>query len=285
MGLMLLKDLRVWTATLNNQVTFAMHPTPPGKWSEAQERNWELVRETFQCSSTEMLFVDQLDLLLSRAQRKATAETYIASIANYRQTPPTREAKGTSHWESDGSMVPATAGILDNKLVTAAITGPRSATLKLAGRNISILHGKLMGLILRLIMSDMGTQDETIHTDHLNSGHETKILYTRGYSTKQTLPSILNNNADCLAVQAQTNLNTPIAPVPTFLMDQYTLYTQRDGAWHPNWNSALAFVSDAPYMTAAPSQLTLPALYVLLLSSGSTLLQSRTTSNGAQAMD
>jgi hypothetical protein len=67
-------------------------------------------------------------------------------------------------------MVPTAASIFDNKSVTAAVTGPRTLVLKIDRRNISILHGKLIGIILALTLSDPAVPS-TLYTDHLNSVH------------------------------------------------------------------------------------------------------------------
>ena len=56
-------------------------------------------------------------------------------------------------------MIPSSAGPLDEKLVTSAITGPHTIVMKLPGHNISILHGKLVRIIGGLILSD--SQDDT----------------------------------------------------------------------------------------------------------------------------
>jgi hypothetical protein len=50
-------------------------------------------------------------------------------------------------------MIPATAGVLDRKSITAAITGPRTLVLRIDGRNSSILQGELIGLIAGLTLT------------------------------------------------------------------------------------------------------------------------------------
>ena len=172
----------------------------------------------------------------------------------------------TSHrdeWGTDGSMIPSDAGILDHKSVTAAVTGRHTVCLKLSGRNISILHGELMGLITGLIVTHDRSSGVVIHTDHLNSVRliddsctttdlEIKlchmnacfyyrwllniltlkpalIKYTKGHADVDSVPSVLNSLADRHAVDAQFNPDTPYAPIPTFFMDEYTLYNATDG--------------------------------------------------------
>lgn len=159
-------------------------------------------------------------------------------------------------------MIPASASQFDHKSVTAVVTGRKTVCLKLSGCNISILHGELIGLITGLIISHNGPINALIHTDHLNSVRliddsrttinlESKlrhmnarsyyrwllaileecpaiIKYTKGHANGDTLSSVLNTTADRLAVSAQSNANTPYAPIPTFF-DDYTLYNSTDG--------------------------------------------------------
>jgi hypothetical protein len=61
--------------------------------------------------------------------------------------PPSPNAQW-QQWGSDRSMKPAAVGILDNKIVTAAITGPITLKMKISGRNSNILHGEVLSLIM-----------------------------------------------------------------------------------------------------------------------------------------
>lgn len=56
------------------------------------------------------------------------------------------------------------------------------------------------------------------------------ITYTKAHTTDMTLPASLNCEADHFASSAQKHLSSiPIAPSPTFYMDQYTFHRQPDG--------------------------------------------------------
>ncbi|KAJ6543597.1 hypothetical protein DFH09DRAFT_1322058 [Mycena vulgaris] len=56
------------------------------------------------------------------------------------------------------------------------------------------------------------------------------IEYTKGHSDELTVPSLMNYEADHYASLSQKNLGSvPTAPVPTFYMDDYTFYSERDG--------------------------------------------------------
>ncbi|KAG6874813.1 hypothetical protein C0992_006444, partial [Termitomyces sp. T32_za158] len=120
-----------------------------------------------------------------------------------------------------------------------------------------------MGLIAGLITAGTDESHPTIHTDHLNSvrimedsstaanmearlrhmnrrsyyrwildlllGVNARILYTKGHSETTSLPATLNNSADRHAAEAHRDRLTPNAPIPTFYMDPFTLFSRRDG--------------------------------------------------------
>ena len=79
-------------------------------------------------------------------------------------------------------MIPASAGPLDDKSVTSAIMGQHTLVMRLCGRNLSILHGELTGIISGLVLSDPLSDPTVIYTDHLNS--------TRLIDDSQTLANI-----------------------------------------------------------------------------------------------
>lgn len=169
MGFRLLKQVGQWGVINGNKTTFVTCPIPPGRWSPAQRKNWQLMREFLACAEIGMLYDGDPDLLLSRDVRRSRSEAYIKSLASIGPLPPTPEALQTNQWGTDGSMIPSSAGILDEKSVTVAVTGSKTVALRLTGRNISILQGELMGLVAGLVISNGEAPEKTIHTDHLNS--------------------------------------------------------------------------------------------------------------------
>ncbi|KAF8149798.1 hypothetical protein B0H34DRAFT_678763 [Crassisporium funariophilum] len=206
----------------------------------------------------------ELDLVRSIPSRQHLAEDHIRALASNSTCPPAAHAPSTQLWGSDGSMIPAAAGILDKKSVTTALTGPCTLILKIPGRNISILQGEQMGIIMALILSDPTKPDTKPYTDHLNSVRlisdsdttrnasislrhmnsrsyyqwmvdlhrksHTEILYTRGHSDESSTASLLNRDADHYASRAQSNIHKiPLAPVPTFHMDPFTFFSPADG--------------------------------------------------------
>ena len=111
------------------------------------------------------------ELLLARSQRRREAENQIRVLTNILDIHPSPNATDDKAWASDGSMVPASAGILDDKTVTAALTGHRTMVMRLQGRNSNILHGEIFGIIMgHILIPQTGANDDRhLFTDHLNT--------------------------------------------------------------------------------------------------------------------
>ena len=167
-------------------------------------------------------------------------------------------------WACDGSMIPATSSIGDDKSVTVFVTGPQTVIVCLSGRNIFVLHGELVGLIMGLVLSVNNSQDNKLFTDHLNSvrfiddsktsinqesrlrnmngrsyyrwimdlAHRIRmeVIHTKAHTNQVDLSSLLNNEADHYASKSQKFVNSlHPAPVPTFFMDKFMFYRSHDG--------------------------------------------------------
>ena len=228
------------------------------------KENWKKVVGILKQMKNEWLFDTDKTLLSTRMNRRNDVELYIRTMPLLITLQPSRLPHNGRTWASDGSMVLAMSGLGDLKSVTAALTGPNTAVLRLSDRNISILQGKLMGLIMGLILSSTEANNASIHSDHMNSvcliedsrssisqenqlrnmnGHSyyrwifdlakenrTIVTYTKGHSKEVTLASQLNSEADYYASRLQ-NVASSVhpAPNPTFYMDEYTFYRPVDG--------------------------------------------------------
>ncbi|KAF8164064.1 hypothetical protein BJ912DRAFT_1035130 [Pholiota molesta] len=136
------------------------------------------------------------------------------------------------------------------KTVTAAATGTSSLVMRVPGRNVSILQGEQLGLIIALLVAEKSDERRTVNrilTDHLNSTNVSQvprlrfmngrrfdgninITYTRGHSNVTSVESLMNSEADCLASNSQKCfMDLPEAPPPTFHMNDFTFYHQTDG--------------------------------------------------------
>lgn len=264
MGFRLLSHIGGWTVNCLNLTTFSVRALPHGNWSPTQKKNWNLIKNALSQAQIGALYSGPADLLLSRSLRQQQAEEYIQSLVLSNLFLPSEVSQGTQIWGTDGSMLPASAGPLDDKSVTSAITGPHTIVMKLRGRNISILHGELVGIIGGLVLSDSQDNSTVIYTDHLNStrliddsrtsaniearirhmngrsyykwilhllgSRQAAIRYTKGHSAESSIPSILNASADYYASKSQ-HIHPYLhhAPLPTFFMDHFTFFTSVDG--------------------------------------------------------
>jgi hypothetical protein len=269
-GITSLHHLGRWKRDASGRLIFEMKDKPvlsSSRWTEATNRSWDRAGQMMRGIRMDWLCHGEEDLLLTRGERRRGAESRIKVLAKLLEFPPSTHhspaGDETSTWASDGSMLPATAGILDNKSVTSALTGPVTMVMKLVGRNTNILHGEIFGLILGHILCN-SNNDNLLYTDHLNSvrflqdtltnidqernlryrnarsylrwlyllskevGLEVK--YTKGHSNDDTIASKLNFGADHFAVVAQKHIPTlPSAPAPTFTMNDFTYYRESDG--------------------------------------------------------
>jgi hypothetical protein len=240
------------------------------KVDQAAVNAWERMRETIQDALIVWFYTGDPDLLMERETCCLEAERKIHLFGYVTQLPPSWTMQDctddqASSWGSDGSMIPATANPLEHKTITAAVSGPISVAVLVTGRNNSILHGELMGLILDHVLSLSRKGPQELFSDHLNSVHiiqdarstggiearlrklpgrsyyrwiihiqrlspHLMLKYTPGHSREQTTPAILNSEADQHASYVQKHAHQlPIAPIPTFFMDEYTFYTPDDG--------------------------------------------------------
>jgi hypothetical protein len=115
------------------------------------------------------LFDGDSTLMTPKAQRQTEAENYIRGLPSVLSLSPSLLPHQNRMWGSDGSMIPATSGIGEDKSVTAAVTGPQTIVVHLHDRNLFILHGELIGLVMGLILSNNGILNNKLFTDHLNS--------------------------------------------------------------------------------------------------------------------
>ncbi|KAJ7847451.1 hypothetical protein B0H14DRAFT_3867465 [Mycena olivaceomarginata] len=131
-------------------------------------------------------------------------------------------------WGSDGSMLPAGAGVLDRKSVTTALTGANTMVLKLEGH--------------------ADDRNAVLYTDHLNSvrlvddsktavDQQTRLRYmTRRSYYRWILVLVLKSALKITYTPGHSDerpnatlARVPTAPIPTFFMDEFTFCTPDDG--------------------------------------------------------
>lgn len=110
--------------------------------------------------------------LMTTKEHQVEAENYICGLSHILSMPPSTTHHQDHMWASNGSMIPNTSGLGDDKSVTAAVTGPQTMVVQLSGQNLFILHGELIGLVMGLVLSNNNTlNNDKLFTDHLNSIH------------------------------------------------------------------------------------------------------------------
>ena len=162
-----------WLETPNGKLTFVVagSPAPQARWTERAREHWSNLASLLSKLDMKWLFDGELTLMMPRTQCQAEAESHIRDLSHLVSLPPSSLFHQGHIWGMDGSMVPMTGSIGDDKSVTDAVTGPQTIVVRLNGRNLCILHGELIGLIMGLGLSDNETPNNKIFTDHLNSVH------------------------------------------------------------------------------------------------------------------
>lgn len=266
-GFRTLADVGEWTMDMEGRISVTSHsPSFDRTWSSAAKANWNRLTHALRHRlQIDDLVFGPVDLALPRELRERRAEAFIRSIADVCALAPSRYSDGLT-WASDGSMLPASAGILDDKSVTGAATGRKSLAMKIPGHNISILHGEQVGLIIALVLAGDLVQNDlvTILTDHLNSVRliddsqtnisqvprlrymngrsyyrwilslinrsRVAVTYIAGHSDQSTLEARMNGEVDLLATTSQkVYAELLYAPIPSFFMNDFTIYSETDG--------------------------------------------------------
>jgi hypothetical protein len=171
-GIVTLQDFRQWKKNGLGKWVFEVSRRPDNEtWTEATQRSWDKVKQMMTEMDMGWSFEGDEDLLSTRPERRRAAENQIKVLTNLLDIHPSLNATDGRSWVSDGSMVPASAGLLDDKTVTAALTGPKTMVMRMQGRNSNILHGEIFGIIMGHLLIPCGNANDVQHlyTDHLNT--------------------------------------------------------------------------------------------------------------------
>jgi hypothetical protein len=266
MNIKSLGDIGKWE--FNNDGTITIRPYDQKfdkNWTQPARRNWTTITKTIH----NHLQIDDLlngdtQLAIPRHTRQDQAEEYIQNLVNVSGFNPSR-ATDSRTWASDGSMVPPSASVIDDKSITGAATGDKTLVMRVPGRNVSILQGEQLGLIIAMVLSENSNLGHgRLLTDHLNSVRliedskteisqvprlrymngrsyyrwiidlarrsSLNIQYTPGHSDDDTLEARMNDEADLLATSSQKIFKElPESPPPTFHMNDFTFHSPVDG--------------------------------------------------------
>ncbi|KAH7875505.1 uncharacterized protein C8R40DRAFT_1170604 [Lentinula edodes] len=155
-----MKSLRVRGITLLRHVGMWKTNRPKGKpsielketinlagWTAAGKQN--LSRMQIMLSSFEFHWLDiqSINLTTEQEQRQVAAEHQVCQIALLSGLQPSPHIQTEQQiWASDGSMVPASAGLLDKRSVTTSVTGPTTLVAQVSRISAFITHGELAGI-------------------------------------------------------------------------------------------------------------------------------------------
>ena len=95
-------------------------------------------------------------------------EENIRTLTNLLEIHPSPNVENDKTWASNRSMRPVASGVLDEKTVTAALTGSRTMVMKLNSHNINILHGEIFSLIMGHLPPS-NRENHHLYSDHLNT--------------------------------------------------------------------------------------------------------------------
>ena len=175
-NIMRIQDLGKWL--INDNGTITIHPQRQifdKSWTQPARRNWTTITKTLKDHlDMDDLLCGTTELAIPRHIRQHKSEELIRNLLQVSGFSQSKATDGRT-WASDGSMIPASATIMDDKSITGAATGAKTLVMRIPGRNVSILQGEQLGLIIALVLSqDLGpTQPDQeqpqLLTDHLNS--------------------------------------------------------------------------------------------------------------------
>jgi len=84
---------------------------------------------------------------------------------------------------------------MEEKSITGAATGQKTSVMRIPNRNVSILQGEQLGLIIALILSE----NSNLTHQYERGRFPLNIQYTPGYSNDDILETQMNNEAYFLA--------------------------------------------------------------------------------------
>ncbi|KAJ7230430.1 hypothetical protein GGX14DRAFT_583181 [Mycena pura] len=233
-GVQLLRHMGLWEVSDTGKIKFRTNVAPftrpyDRRWSIPQQANWNRIAYSLSAMEITWFFEGSLDLLLPHDERRQLAETRIKTLIQTSSFPPsgTNDTSRQQVWGTDGSMIPASATLTDARSVTAAATGPETLVLRVEGCIVFILHRELMGLIVTLILAE---QKPRLYSDHQNSTQliddansnvlqAAKLRHMNGRSYYCWILNLVKER------RAMSHLDRiPMAPIPSFYMDEFTYY-------------------------------------------------------------
>lgn len=255
-----LKDMGQW----GELGTMEMPETPhlPQKMAKSAEetakKRFNEAKQWLRTIPISTLANGPLELVLPRRYRMIQANAKIKAYGTRAENVPATQEPPL--WATDGGMKPAAAKMHQDRKITASVAGPKSSIWRLIGRSKGIVHGEVFALIIAHLLNE--DQNATIVSDHLNAvkminhapneveeklnqsharswyrwlleirkEQPATVAHIRSHTGKEDERSQMNKRADSLASEGLRQWeNIPMAPEPTFMMDDFVVHTNEDG--------------------------------------------------------
>ena len=256
-----------WSDSPNSVSCFSPFPSNPSPPGSTPHSHWPAVVRWLRNLPISLLSVGDFLLTFDRSHRRQQAFHHILSSSSLTSfaRPGASFISPDNHllWASDGSACP------DSPSVIASVFGPSSVAFHFNASSHNIIHAEIFGLILAAILaiSQNSPLPVRILTDHLNSvrllqdarffplpSHfwnavsgrafyqwlihllrqlpvdSIDIVHIKAHTDLSDTPSLMNCAADHIAVSPHLHpAYTPVAPEPTFDMDEFALWSSSKG--------------------------------------------------------
>ncbi|KAF8332738.1 uncharacterized protein EI90DRAFT_3122472 [Cantharellus anzutake] len=249
----------VWRYSGLSSLPHVFLPNVPNPFRQFDPQNYNFTTVTAWLSSLNLwhLSIGPSEFTVPQDERQVSAEECICAAARTFGQQSLMEFSSDNCWATDGS---ALHGLYPS--ISCAVVGPLSLSLRIAGCDGSSLHGEVMALIMVAVLSHPTPTAVVVFSDHLHlicliqdiragtlppnfwsykparpwyrwleqivaNNQNFSIYHVKAHTQELDVTLRLNNAADHLAAQAHFNLlQSPLAPLPSFSMDDFV-------AWHP----------------------------------------------------
>ncbi|KAJ6595496.1 hypothetical protein DFH09DRAFT_1409997 [Mycena vulgaris] len=185
-GIHIVKDVGAWikNGDVNGYVFRERDQIFHRNWTGVTRNGWVNAANMLSQISISSLFDRADELLLEHSERREDTENMQRRYANPACLQPSATAGGQQVWVSDGSMVSASAGLLQTKSVTTSIMEPTTLVLCIGGNNILSTQGELIGLTGTILFADTSESIPKLYADYLNA---VKFIKDKKLAVKQDM--------------------------------------------------------------------------------------------------
>lgn len=261
-----LSDWGLWLVPPHSsRASFQPSTLNPFAPRSAPSEHFPLVKAWLSDISLCDIVIGDLSLAYPRNHRRRSAVAKILAadgvFSLFRGSYNLRDTDGRTLWATDGLHIPGSS------TSSSAVVGPSSLAFTLHGTASQSLQAEVFALIVAFVLAERkNLPNSLVLSDHAASVHlvedaratglaphfwtnknaqsyyrwlsdiattsscSTALHHVKAHTTSTTVPSQLNHIADRTAAEArQFPAFTPSAPVPTFSMDDFTLWSHTHG--------------------------------------------------------